>query len=832
MDAEAKEIDDSTNAVASYTANGTVKYYDDLKSAIDAANADSADGKTRGVVKLLQDYKQSVVRDATLSGEDARNESEYKTSLVMEGTYTLDLNGKSINCESIGGGGWNGLSVLFVKSGKISLINSDSDHPGQINPNQFKRGIQICGDAHLEIGGSQANHALKSYKIQIYGGQYAVRFFDEGQNDPVTNKYKLNATKDAILSFVGGTNTLSSGQNWFNSAIGLIRGTCELLGGTNTFTTNNGTRTEGNTISISEGGTLRIAGGNNSFNGVYDQTNGGNAYTIGLVWSDQDDVHGFGNLEIAGGTTVLNGGKGNRLLGILPEHAKHGEDMVVSLVDALGISMYFQTSEVGEIQKETVDDIKDLPYATLARGVEIQFDGNGGQTADGQTSYTQRFLLNQETELKDNGFTREHYAFAGWYDNAECTGTPVTSITSDTPDGQKFYAKWEDNTCKVIFESIGGSSVSQQTVDKGECASIPQNPEREGYTFLEWQKNGKTFDFGSAITEDTTLTAIWMKKLDGTDDGGVKTNKIEEVPTSIQNAHPERDLSTPDKLNTYMLEETKRLFSTMAVTVEEIEKKQTFETYDVKLTITVTNSDGTSDKVTVTEENYKKLIPADGIDVLLPYPAAIDRSNGTDYTYAGVHILEYAFGTYQAGDTEPLKPIPTDKGLLVHLSGLSPILVTWQQKMQEEVQIQTKEQPSYVHECSEADYWWDVTEGTETKDGYMEYKCRECGALKYRVPISAYYTFNRNVSERIRNAKAGDTVEVATPIFVSFHEMVKDALGANPDVTVKVNYRYQGKFYDMVIPAGRTKTQLELLWNGTKFCGFRNMASQFVTTEN
>ncbi len=134
MDAEAKEIDDSTNAVASYTANGTVKYYDDLKSAIDAANADSADGKTRGVVKLLQDYKQSVVRDATLSGEDARNESEYKTSLVMEGTYTLDLNGKSINCESIGGGGWNGLSVLFVKSGKISLINSDSDHPGQINP--------------------------------------------------------------------------------------------------------------------------------------------------------------------------------------------------------------------------------------------------------------------------------------------------------------------------------------------------------------------------------------------------------------------------------------------------------------------------------------------------------------------------------------------------------------------------------------------------------------------------------------------------------------------------------------------------------------------------
>lgn len=48
-----------------------------------------------------------------------------------------------------------------------------------------------------------------------------------------------------------------------------------------------------------------------------------------------------------------------------------------------------------------------------------------------------------------------------------------------------------------------------KTVTEGDKLDRPSDPVRTGYTFKEWQKDGKPYDFSTAVTEDITLTTAW-----------------------------------------------------------------------------------------------------------------------------------------------------------------------------------------------------------------------------------------------------------------------------------------------------------------------------------
>ena len=80
-------------------------------------------------------------------------------------------------------------------------------------------------------------------------------------------------------------------------------------------------------------------------------------------------------------------------------------------------------------------------------------------------------------------------------------------------NGNKFIAINPEN--KVIFDSVGGSKVEEQTVECGELAKKPEDPVKEGYTFKGWHTNKEctnAFDFDKdSIKEETTLYAKWEK---------------------------------------------------------------------------------------------------------------------------------------------------------------------------------------------------------------------------------------------------------------------------------------------------------------------------------
>jgi uncharacterized protein YjdB len=127
-------------------------------------------------------------------------------------------------------------------------------------------------------------------------------------------------------------------------------------------------------------------------------------------------------------------------------------------------------------------------------------------------------------------------------------------------------------------------------------------------------------------------------------------------------------------------------------------------------------------------------------------------------------------------------------------------------------------------------YVWETIEATEESDGELRYACNICGAVQTRVPISAYYVFNKNTTEKIRKAGQGATVYVETSRYISFHKMVMEALAERPDVTLEVSFldeEYKGNRVTVTIPAG-TDTLSLVDENG--FVGFLYLAVKYGYT--
>lgn len=88
--------------------------------------------------------------------------------------------------------------------------------------------------------------------------------------------------------------------------------------------------------------------------------------------------------------------------------------------------------------------------------------------------------------------------------NLTCTETVVTpKPTQPTQQSTKKYT--------VTFDSNGGTSVASQKVESGKKATKPADPTKEGYTFVEWTLDSKTYDFNAAVTKNITLVAVWKE---------------------------------------------------------------------------------------------------------------------------------------------------------------------------------------------------------------------------------------------------------------------------------------------------------------------------------
>lgn len=177
----------------------------------------------------------------------------------------------------------------------------------------------------------------------------------------------------------------------------------------------------------------------------------------------------------------------------------------------------------------------------------VGFDTGEGSKVDPQT------IIEGKTAVRPADPSRSGYDFQGWL----LDGQPYdwnTSITSD----MTLTASWKKHeepkpiTHTVSFDTDGGSTVAQQTVNDGETAAVPDTPTKNGYTFSGWTLNGEAYDFNNPVTTDITLKATWVENqkpqpkrhtvtFDTTGGSEIGQQTVDEGEKAIRPANPTRE---------------------------------------------------------------------------------------------------------------------------------------------------------------------------------------------------------------------------------------------------------------------------------------------------
>ena len=142
--------------------------------------------------------------------------------------------------------------------------------------------------------------------------------------------------------------------------------------------------------------------------------------------------------------------------------------------------------------------------------------------------------------------SRDGYEFIGWFTEEE-NGTMIEENTIFNENSDIIlYAHWQINNYTVTFDSKGGTEIPSQTINYNGTVIKPDNPTKEGAGFVEWQLNGNTYVFGTPVTENITLTAVWLENkyiitFDSNGGSNVPSQTVDYNGTAIKPDNPTRE---------------------------------------------------------------------------------------------------------------------------------------------------------------------------------------------------------------------------------------------------------------------------------------------------
>ena len=152
-----------------------------------------------------------------------------------------------------------------------------------------------------------------------------------------------------------------------------------------------------------------------------------------------------------------------------------------------------------------VIDTEECTYEETVNTITYELDGGINSEANPDV-----FTMSSETIVLQAP-TKEHYDFIGWYANPELEGDAITSIAQGTSANVTLYAKWQAKTYTVTYtDGVDGAEIFADTDIEAayntETPSFGENPTREGYIFVAWDK-----EIASAVTGNITYKAVWRK---------------------------------------------------------------------------------------------------------------------------------------------------------------------------------------------------------------------------------------------------------------------------------------------------------------------------------
>ncbi len=216
-------------------------------------------------------------------------------------------------------------------------------------------------------------------------------------------------------------------------------------------------------------------------------------------------------------------------------------------IDSLGFDekdgfeiVWYVDGEEYDFTKPLKEDVKLEGKYVKVETVTVKFNSNGGTKVDNQK------VKKGEKVIEPRNVTKYGFILDGWYINSK-----KYDFNEEVTKGITLYAKWKEDTSipryTVKFDSNKGSNVSSQKVIENQTATAPKNPTRSGYKFVEWQLNGKKYDFKTKVSEDITLKAVWKElakytvKFDSDGGSGVSSSTVTEGSTVSKPADPKKD---------------------------------------------------------------------------------------------------------------------------------------------------------------------------------------------------------------------------------------------------------------------------------------------------
>lgn len=134
----------------------------------------------------------------------------------------------------------------------------------------------------------------------------------------------------------------------------------------------------------------------------------------------------------------------------------------------------------------------------------VFFHSNGGSDVATITQDYQTEIFAPENP------TKEGYTFEGWYEDESLT---ILHVFSTIPAyDMTLYALWQINSYTISFESNEGSIVSPMTQFFGTEIIAPEDPTKDGYSFIGWYEDELLtvpYVFSTMPSHDFTVYASW-----------------------------------------------------------------------------------------------------------------------------------------------------------------------------------------------------------------------------------------------------------------------------------------------------------------------------------
>ncbi len=200
------------------------------------------------------------------------------------------------------------------------------------------------------------------------------------------------------------------------------------------------------------------------------------------------------------------------------------ESLNAPVKDGYLIKLYNKDKEAYDLTEPVTADIELTAEYLEIKTYTVTFNSDGGSKVDAVKVKT-------DETIKEPKTTKDGYIFDGWY-LGETKFDFKTTIISDIT----LKARWNDGPKVNVIFKVDGTVYKTVSTKENTKVTKPSNPTKQGYRFIEWQLDGKAFDFNTKITSEITLNAYFEEatsfKVTFNSDGGSSV-KAQEVTDKV-----------------------------------------------------------------------------------------------------------------------------------------------------------------------------------------------------------------------------------------------------------------------------------------------------------